>query len=90
MSEVAKVREALERLVPCLADHKHDEVCATYTRLERAFVAHGLKVCEKYEEQAAGHEDAPLHCVVCASKYRRLELVTDILRDAGLLEASKS
>lgn len=75
MSEVAKVREALERLVPCLADHQHDEVCARYTRLETAFVAHGLKVCDRYD--ATMWDKASV---------RNLDLIAAILRDAGLLE----
>lgn len=56
MSEVAKVREALERFdresVPKVSMDEGQD-------LAKAFVAHGLKVCKEYDEPIAGHEPSP-------------------------------
>jgi len=85
MSEVAKVREALERLKPppIQPGTLHHDVIA-------AFVVHGLKVCEEYEQAKRDDDgDTPgfhLHVIGLAG---RLGVIADILRDAGLMEEGR-
>lgn len=73
MSEVAKVREALDFRASG----------QTRTPIERSFVAHGLKVCEDAER------DAPHGSPSLYRQVGRLDLVAAILRDAGLLEEGR-
>lgn len=87
MSEVAKVREALEALWATVVPE--DAVVDAHNlrrglMLQRAFVAHGLKVCEEYEaaEGVSGPEEE-------ARVTARLDLVSAILWDAGLLEEGR-
>jgi len=82
MSEVAKVREALERLKPppIQPGTLHHDVIA-------AFVAHGLKVCEEYDHDHVGCISRG--CAVCSSLDDRIDLFAAILRDAGLMEEGR-
>lgn len=103
MSEVAKVREALERLseqfpgqygcagshfgigtaqCPERSHHHHDKRCKKPFAL--IFVAHGLKICDLVETDSAGKPEFYL-----PRGGQKLDLISAILRDAGLLEEGR-